>query len=79
MTQFSPTIRVWDLPTRIFHWNEALFFMMATLVGIHLAGVVVESVLHRENLVAVMFHGRKRVENSKVVPDSVPARPPISP
>jgi len=30
------------------------------LVGVHVAGVVVAPRRHHENLVAAMFHGRKR-------------------
>jgi cytochrome b len=30
------------------------------LVGIHIIGVVVESIIHHENLVRTMFHGNKR-------------------
>lgn len=55
--------------------HEAIFILMVAMVGIHLAGVVVESWLHRENLLAAMFHGRKRVEDSNFVSDSVPTRP----
>ncbi|MBF0133449.1 MAG: cytochrome b/b6 domain-containing protein [Magnetococcales bacterium] len=52
--------------------HEAICFSMLALIGIHWAGVIVESFLHRENLVAAMFHGRKRVENVAPSPNSVP-------
>ena len=39
--------------------HEAAANLMLAAVGVHLAGVVVSSWLHRENLVAAMLHGRK--------------------
>jgi cytochrome b len=30
------------------------------LVGVHLTGVVVDSIIHHENLTRAMFHGNKK-------------------
>ncbi len=40
--------------------HEGLSNLLFVLAGLHLAGVVVESLRHRENLVAAMVHGNKR-------------------
>ncbi|MEJ8837839.1 cytochrome b/b6 domain-containing protein [Ramlibacter sp. AN1133] len=47
------------------HWMEEVHEILAStmlgLVVLHVAAVVISSVLHRENLVAAMIHGRKPV------------------
>ncbi len=40
--------------------HEALAILVLVLAALHVAGVVFTSFRHRENLVAAMFHGRKR-------------------
>jgi cytochrome b len=40
--------------------HEALATLMLVVVGVHVAGVVASSVLHRENLVGAMLSGFKR-------------------
>ncbi len=47
--------------------HEGLSNLLFALAGLHLAGVVVESWRHRENLVAAMVHGKKRA----AAPDDV--------
>ena len=39
--------------------HELLANLMLAVVGVHIAGVVISSWLHRENLVASMLSGRK--------------------
>lgn len=54
------TDRFWGV-----EWAQSAHSLIAqaltALVVIHLIGVVRASLLHRENLVAAMFHGRKRL------------------
>ncbi len=48
--------------------HEVLAHAMLLLVGVHVAGVLVGSVVHRENLIASMIHGRKRAPASDGIP-----------
>jgi cytochrome b len=47
--------------------HEACAFAMLAVVGVHIAGVVVSSLLHRENLVRAMITGRKAGEPSQSI------------
>ncbi len=44
--------------------HETVAWAMVVLIVIHICGVIVESVLHRENLVGAMFRGTKWVAGS---------------
>jgi cytochrome b len=52
------------------HWMEEIHEFLANftlmLVGLHVAGVVVSSLLEGENLVRAMIHGRKRMHDDAV-------------
>ncbi len=54
-----------------FHqWHEIIAWLMLGLIGIHVVGVVLESVLHQENLVKAMITGTKvKVPDHVLVPN----------
>lgn len=43
-------------------WHGTLSDVMLVAATLHVLGVIYASVRHRENLVASMFTGRKRIE-----------------
>lgn len=47
--------------------HEAIAFVTLALVGVHVAGVLASSVLHRENLVGSMITGTKRGSASEAI------------
>lgn len=49
---------------RVEEIHEALSNTLLVLIALHVAGVVFTSRRHRENLVAAMWHGRKRPEET---------------
>jgi cytochrome b len=53
------TDRFWG-DERIENLHEALAIALLVLAALHLAGVVIASLRHRENLIASMIDGRKR-------------------
>jgi cytochrome b len=54
------------------HWleevHEAAANTMLAVVIVHIAGVVIGSIVHRENLVRAMFTGRKQGQASDAIP-----------
>lgn len=57
------TDRFWGVPW-VEELHETLSDALFGFVALHIIGVVVTSVRHRENLVAAMLHGRKREDDS---------------
>jgi len=55
--------------------HEVIAWGMVAVVAVHVTGVIVESVLHRENLIGAMFRGTKWVEgeSAKVAPSRLMA------
>ncbi len=49
--------------------HEILAFLLLAMIGAHLAGVIMESILSRENLVRAMITGRKQVKVVERVDD----------
>lgn len=52
--------------------HEVLATAMLALVAVHLAGVVVGSIVHRENLVLTMLTGRKRARHEDAITGARP-------
>ncbi|QTR54158.1 cytochrome b/b6 domain-containing protein [Thiothrix unzii] len=48
--------------------HEIAANVMLLVVGVHIAGVLVSSVLHKENLVRAMFNGYKQAINAVSIP-----------
>ncbi|MBF0269399.1 MAG: cytochrome b/b6 domain-containing protein [Alphaproteobacteria bacterium] len=55
--------------------HELLVNILLVLAGLHVAGVILESVLLKENLIRSMIHGRKEAHPAAVVP---PGEAPIA-
>ena len=55
------TDRYWGI-----EWVEQthlwLTYLLFTLAALHITGAIVESLRHRENLIASMMHGNKRAD-----------------
>ncbi|EHR69135.1 cytochrome b [Burkholderiales bacterium JOSHI_001] len=62
---------LWGNVTEELH--EGLANFMLLVVAVHVAGVLVSSVLHRENLVRAMFSGHKQGRPDEGIPRSRPA------
>jgi mono/diheme cytochrome c family protein len=55
--------------------HEALTILLLVLVGLHVAGVILESLRERSNLVAAMITGRKWLPSGQAQPPQRAARP----
>ncbi len=48
------------------HWHKGMLNGLLLLVVLHLGGVVLASLRHKENLVAAMIHGHKDLHDAKL-------------
>lgn len=51
--------------------HEVIANMMLTLVGLHIVGVVISSVVHQENLIRGMINGHKKGEDAQAIKSSL--------
>ncbi len=60
----SETNRFYGVPW-VDHLHHISAHLLLLMIGVHVAGVIVSSVLHRENLVRAMITGRKPAETGE--------------
>ena len=52
--------------------HDTASYLMLGVVGVHVAGVAVSSLLHNENLVRSMFNGYKQGKSAQAIPSAKP-------
>jgi len=50
--------------------HEVASFLLIGVVGAHMLGVLVHTIVHKENIVASMFHGKKSTSEEDGIPSS---------
>lgn len=52
--------------------HEIIAYALLVVVGVHIAGVILHTLRHRENITASMIHGRKQAEPEQAIGSSRP-------
>lgn len=52
--------------------HEVLAYILLATIGLHLAGLLLHTLLHRENIALSMVHGKREAEASQAIPSSRP-------